>query len=119
MGRAASGSAHTLQGIAAHSLASGASRRGPDKYLISGPFRSWRAAQWPRGGQIARRPGAKLEPDRREHLVHGARRLGTAGLAHDLGGDARDRDVIRHGLHHHRTGGDARAMTDLDIAEDL
>ena len=54
-----------------------------------------------------------------EHLVHGARRLGAAGLADDLRRHAGDSDVVRHRLEHHRAGGDARAMADLDIAEDL
>src|SRR4051812_11862268 len=37
----------------------------------------------------------RSEPDRVEHLIHRARRLGAAGLAHDLGGNARHCHVVR------------------------
>ena len=43
----------------------------------------------------------------------------AAGLADDLGRNARDRDVVRHRFQHHRARRDARAMSDLDIAENF
>src|SRR5262249_5925239 len=52
-------------------------------------------------------------------LVHGARGLRASGLADDFRRNARDRDIVRHRLHHNRACGDARAMADLDIAENL
>src|SRR5678815_4820752 len=61
----------------------------------------------------------KSKTDRVEHLVHGARRFGTAGFADDFRRHARDGDVVRHGLDHDGARRDARAMADLDIAEDL
>src|SRR6266496_5014968 len=61
----------------------------------------------------------KSKTDRVDHLVHGARRLGAAGLADDLRGHTRHRHIMRHRLHHHRAGGNPRAMADLDIAEDF
>src|SRR3954454_12687099 len=79
-----------------------------------------------RGGKSA--PSDKLEgPPQRpiseshgvDHLIHGARRLGTAGFADDLGRHACDRHVVRHRFDHDRARRDARAMADLDIAEDL
>src|SRR6516225_11455687 len=60
-----------------------------------------------------------LQPHRIEHLVHGARWLGAAGLAHDLRRHASNRHIVRYRLHHHGTRGDARTMANLDIAEDL
>src|SRR6516162_3188880 len=60
-----------------------------------------------------------LEPHRVDHLVHGARRLCAAGLAHDPGGNARDRHIVRNRFHHHGPGRNPRTMADLDIAEDL
>ena len=36
-----------------------------------------------------------------------------------LAGTPGDGDVVRHRLHHHRARGDARAMADLDIAENF
>src|SRR5262249_52428860 len=53
------------------------------------------------------------------HLVHGARRLGTTRLADHLGRHARDGHVVGHVLDHDRTSGDARAVTDLDVPENL
>src|SRR5665647_3084558 len=61
----------------------------------------------------------KSESDRAQHLVHGARRLGAAGFADDPGGNPRDRHIVRHRFHHHRTRGDAGAIADLDIAQNL
>src|SRR6267143_554937 len=61
----------------------------------------------------------KSQSDRVDHLIHGARRLGAAGLADDPGGNPSYRHVMRHGLHHHGAGGNAGAMADLDIAENF
>src|SRR4051794_35398732 len=62
---------------------------------------------------------SRSKSHRVDHLIHGARRLGAASLADDLGGHAGNRDVVRHRLDDDRAGGDARAMTDLDVAEDF
>ena len=40
-------------------------------------------------------------------------------LADDFGRNPRHRHIVRHRLHHHRARGDAGAMADLDIAENL
>src|SRR5256885_3318904 len=61
----------------------------------------------------------KSKTDRVDHLIHGARRLGAAGLSDDFRGHARHRHIMRHSLHHDGTGRDPRAMANLDIAEDF
>src|SRR6266699_51621 len=55
----------------------------------------------------------------RKLLVHHALRLRTAGIAYDPRGHARNGRVVRHRLEHDGAGGNARAMTDLDGADDL
>src|SRR5262249_11656229 len=50
-------------------------------------------------------------------VIHRARRLWAAGLADDLGRNAGNRGVVRHRLEDDRSGGDARAVADFDIAE--
>ena len=55
----------------------------------------------------------------RQDLVHRARRLGAAGLTDDAGRHARHGLVVRHGVQHHRAGGDACAIADFDVAENL
>src|SRR6185312_11802947 len=60
-----------------------------------------------------------IEHEPVKHLVHGARRLGAPGFAHDLGWHSGDRDIVRDRLDDNRPGGDARAMPDFDIAKDL
>ena len=40
-------------------------------------------------------------------------------VADDLGRHARDGDIVRHRLEHHRSRRDARAAADLDIADDV
>src|SRR4029078_7459961 len=54
-----------------------------------------------------------------EHLVHGARGLGTTRLPDDLGRHAGHGHIVRHRLYHHGTRSDPGAMTDFDIAEDF
>src|SRR6185295_10118413 len=54
-----------------------------------------------------------------KQVVHLARWLGTAGLADDLRRNTGHRRVVRHRLEHDRACSDARAMADLDVAEDL
>src|SRR4029453_19074584 len=54
-----------------------------------------------------------------EQLVHGGGGLGATGLADDLSRNTGDRGVVWHRLEHDRSGGDAGAVTDFDIAEDL
>ena len=54
-----------------------------------------------------------------EKKLQGQRGLGAAGLADDAGRDTGDGGIRRHVLQHHRTGGDAGAMADPDIAEHL
>src|SRR5689334_6605888 len=60
-----------------------------------------------------------LQPRGVEHLIHGARRLRTAGFADDFGGDAGHGHIVRHRPYHHRARGYPGTMTDLDIAEYL
>src|SRR6185295_7230400 len=55
----------------------------------------------------------------RKLLVHHARRLRTASLADDPRGHARHGRVVWHRLEHDGARGNARAMTDLDGADDL
>src|SRR5262245_61957150 len=62
---------------------------------------------------------AVLWPRIVEQLVHGAGGLGATGLADDLGRNTGDRGVVWHRLEHDRSGGDAGAVTDFDIAEDF
>src|SRR5437879_5265590 len=72
------------------------------------------------GAAVPRAPGIAYRPRLSwEHVVHGAGRLLARGIADDLGRNAGDGDVVRHGLEHHRACRDARAMADLDIADDL
>src|SRR3974390_1410873 len=71
-----------------------------------------------RSGHVAQARSA-VEHHVVEHLVHRARRLGTPRLADHLGGNAGNRHVVRNRLDHHRTGGNARAVPDLDVAEDF
>src|SRR5262245_2988565 len=54
-----------------------------------------------------------------KQVVHRARRLWASGLADDLGRNTGDRSVVRHRLEDDRSGGDARAVADFDIAEDF
>src|SRR5258708_31841880 len=54
-----------------------------------------------------------------EHVIHRTRRIGAAGRADDPRRHAGDGGVVRHRLEHDRARGDAGAMADLDIAEDL
>src|SRR6516164_2618902 len=67
------------------------------------------------------RPGASSNSKAHgvDHLVHGARRLGATGLADDLCRHAGDRDIVRHRLDDDGARRNARAMADLDVAEDL
>ena len=60
-----------------------------------------------------------VQHDAVEHLVHSARRFGAARLPNDLGRHTGNGDVVRHGLDNDRTSGDARAMADFNVAEDL
>src|SRR5262245_13392170 len=62
---------------------------------------------------------AVLWPRIVEQLVHGAGGLGATGLADDLGRNTGDRGVVWHRLEHDRSGGDAGAVTDFDIAEEF
>src|SRR5215831_15355822 len=55
----------------------------------------------------------------RKLLVHHARRLRTAGLADDSRRHAGNGRVVRDRLEHDGAGGNARAMTNLDGADDL
>src|SRR3974390_654330 len=71
-----------------------------------------------RSGHVAQARSA-VEHHAVEHLVHRARRLGTARLADHLGGTARNRHVVWNRIDHHRTRGNARAVPDLDVAEDF
>ena len=64
-------------------------------------------------------PPLRLDGFFGEDLVHVARRLGAAGLADNARRHAGDGLVVRHRRQHDRAGGDARAMADLDIAENL
>src|SRR5262249_23138784 len=50
---------------------------------------------------------------------HGAGRLRAAGLAHAFRRNAGDSDIVRYRFDDNRAGRDARAMADLDIAENL
>src|SRR5207248_8232245 len=54
-----------------------------------------------------------------EQMIHGTRRLETAGLADDPCRNAGHRGVVRYGFEHHGSGSDARTVTDFDVAEDL
>src|SRR3954451_2420554 len=54
-----------------------------------------------------------------ENLVHVARRLGAARFADDARRNACHRLVVRYRGKHHRAGGDARAMANLDVAENF
>ena len=60
-----------------------------------------------------------IQHDAVEHLVHGARRLGAAGLADNFGRHTGDRNIVRHRLDDHRARRNARAVSDFDVAEDL
>ena len=51
--------------------------------------------------------GATSKPGGVQHLIHRPRRLGATGLPDNGGGNACHRDIVRHGLHHHRAGADA------------
>src|SRR5687768_562289 len=53
------------------------------------------------------------------HLVHRARRFGTARLSHDSRRHACDRRVAGHWLEHDRTGRDARAIAHGNVSEHL
>src|SRR5207237_8495749 len=110
-------------------------------FLILRSMRSMRLEGWPHASpfetppSLARRRAPQGEADVRpstnegvfqtsrpqivQHLVHRARGFRAAGFAHDLGRDARDGGVVRHWVKHHRPCGDARAVADLDVAEDF
>src|SRR5512143_3694683 len=69
-----------------------------------------------------RRPDASVssvEHDAVKHLVHGARGLRATSFTDHLGRHASDCDIVRYRLDDNRAGGDACAMANLDIGEDL
>src|SRR5512144_2272879 len=60
-----------------------------------------------------------VQHDAIEHLVHGARRLWAARLPDDLGRYAGNCDIVRYRLDDNRSRGNARAVANLDVAQDF